>query len=127
MRERVEPTPRKSVSAKRRIALFERAGGRCECGCGEKLKPDWQLEHRIPLWCGGADSEENYEAWNKQCHARKTSGEATVRGKVNRLIARENGTRRERKPIPSRPFGKQTKQKWPSRGWGKKNAETREP
>lgn len=115
-REPVEKTPRRSVSDKRRLALFSRANCRCECGCGEKLKPDWQLEHRIPLWCGGADDESNYEAWNKACHAKKTAREASERGKVNRLIKKADPLTRKPSRMQSRPFSKPTEKKpWPKR------------
>lgn len=108
-REPVLPTPRGSRSVKRRLEVFSRANGRCECGCGLKLSPDWQEEHRLPLWLGGADEIENLEAWNKSCHARKTSSEATDRAKVYRLI--KKGDPETRKPPKMRSANR-----WPPKG-----------
>ena len=78
MREKVEPTPRKAMTPKRRLEVFTRADGRCQCGCGEKLKPDWEVEHPIMVWLGteDADATDRLEAWNKECHKRKTKVDA---------------------------------------------------
>jgi len=101
-RDRPEPTKRKAMTPARRLRVFNAASGRCQCGCSEKLRPDWEVEHRIPLSIGGTEDDSNLEAWNAVCHQRKTSGEAGPRAKVARIIAREDGTRRPRKPIPAR-------------------------
>lgn len=101
-RDRPEPTKRKAMTPARRLRVFNAAEGRCQCGCGEKLRPDWEVEHRIPLSMAGAEDDANLEAWNAVCHQRKTSGEAPKRAKVARIIAREDGTRRQRQAIPKR-------------------------
>ena len=120
-REPVEIHPRKSFTKKQRLEIFTRAEGRCQCGCGKKLQPGFHIEHRNPLWRGGTNDIENLEAWIPACHASKTAGEASDRGKVNRLIKKADPLTRKPSRMQSRGF--QTggpKQKIPSRPWGKK-------
>lgn len=87
--------------------LMVNQDGRCGCGCGVKLAPMQERvidEHRIPLALGGTNDLSNRELWRHPCAKAKTSGkDAPAIAKAKRLIARENGTRRERAPIPSRP------------------------
>ena len=92
--------------------------GKCACPCGEKLQPLGEGvidEHRIALALGGTNDLSNRELWRKPCAASKTARkDAPAIAKAKRIEARENGTRRERKPIPSRPFPK-GKAEWPKR------------
>lgn len=85
-------------------------GGRCGCGCGEKLQPMTERvidEHRIPLAIGGTNDLENRELWRTPCAKAKTAKkDQPAIAKCNRLIARAEGTRRARKPIASRGFDK---------------------
>jgi len=118
-REPVEIHPRKSFTKKQRLAIFNRAEGRCQCGCGKKLQPGFHIEHRNPLWRGGTNDIENLEAWIPACHASKTSGEASARGKVNRLIKKAD-------PLTRKPSRMQSRNEWPkgqkfqSRGFQRK-------
>ncbi len=81
-------------------------GGRCGCGCGEKLQPMTERvidEHRIALALGGTNDLSNRELWRLPCAKAKTAGkDAPAIAKCKRLVARAEGTRRPRKPIPSR-------------------------
>ena len=53
------------------------------------------------LFNGGADELHNLECLHPACHAEKTNGnDKPSAAKVRRIEARENGTRRPRKPIP---------------------------
>lgn len=120
-REPVEIHPRKSFTKKQRLEIFTRAEGRCQCGCGKKLQPGFHIEHRNPLWRGGTNDIENLEAWTPACHASKTAGEASDRGKVNRLIKKSDPLTRKPSRMHSRGFPKGgPKQKIPSRPWPKK-------
>ena len=118
MREAVEIEARKPLTKRQRALFFLDQDGICGCGCGVKMDHEREGtidEHVLPLWCGGTNDLTNRKLYRKPCAAEKTSRETTARGKVNRIIAREDGTRRERKQIPSRPFDKGPKRKWPSR------------
>ena len=101
------------MSAKRRrrtpaerLAILERQGGLC-AACGEALEiGDTHLDHVNPLWVSGDDTDGNLEAIHVACHREKTPRDVKVITKIKRLIARNEGTRKARKAIPSRPFVK---------------------
>jgi hypothetical protein len=82
--------------------------GRCGCGCGEKLQPMTERvidEHRIALALGGSNDLANRELWRLPCAKAKTAGkDAPAIAKAKRREARDQGTRRPRKVIPSRGF-----------------------
>lgn len=102
---RVEATPRKAMTPKRRLGVFNAADGRCQ-SCQTKLQPGWAVDHIVPVWMGGADEASNWQALCVPCHALKTSGDQSAIAKVKRIHARQDGTRRERSAIPSRGFDK---------------------
>ena len=61
------------------------------------------VDHILPLWLGGSNREKNLEGLCPAHHAAKTKAEAALRAKAKRREARDQGTRRPRQPIPSRP------------------------
>ena len=105
-REPVPATPRKAMTPKRRLEALLRSDGRCD-RCKVKLGSAFEVDHRISLFLGGADDATNTVALCVPCHrGEKTPEDAAKHAKVKRLIARQDGTRRARKPIPSRGFDK---------------------
>lgn len=103
-RERTQATPRGPMTPTRRLRIWTAAGGRCVCGVPVPLA--WTvLDHEIQLWLSGPDDDAQMRPLCPACDKTKTANDAKIRAKVKRLIARENGTRRPRKPIPDRPFG----------------------
>lgn len=73
------------------IVLRQR--GRCAC-CPEKLQPGKiHYDHIIPLSMGGKDAPENLQALILKHHAVKTSKEATIRAKCDRIRAKHTGQR----------------------------------
>ena len=90
-------------------------------------RPELEVEHTIPLWMVShlpPNERRRYfgpENLTLMCvadHKKKTKREAAERAHGNRLIARDNGTRRARKAIPSRsdwPKGRKVQ----SRGFAK--------
>lgn len=86
--------------------------------CGASLSTKVEIDHRIQLWLGGPEERENLRPLCIPCHTAKTADDAKIRAKVKRIIAREDGTRRHRKAIPSRGFQK-VKRPLRSRGFGK--------
>ena len=105
-REPVEIAKRKPLSPKQRAELFATHKGVCHL-CGDKIKAGepWDDEHMVQRWVSGDDSLANRRpAHRLECHPAKTANDAGDRAKIKRLIARAGGTRRERKPIPSRGF-----------------------
>jgi len=94
------------MTPKRRLEALLRSDGRC-ARCRVKLGSAFEVDHEISLFLGGADDETNTVALCVPCHRRvKTPADAKVHAKVKRTIARENGTRKPRKPIQSPGFDK---------------------
>lgn len=111
-RESVTLHPRKPLTKPQRAAMFLAHNGVC-CICRKKITgPDWIDEHISPLWVGGSNDPENRGPAHIPCAAGKTSIETTARAKVKRLIARQDGTRKPRKAIPSRGFDKSKSRKF---------------
>lgn len=111
-RESVQATPRRAMTPKRRLEALLRSEGRCD-RCKVKLGSAFEVDHRISLFLGGADDASNTVALCVPCHRGvKTPADAAKHAKVKRLIAREDGTRRPRKPILSRGFDKTKSRKF---------------
>lgn len=108
-REPVKIDKRKPLTRREVIQLMLNQDGRCGCGCGVKLQPMTEGvidEHIIPLGIReNANELANRALYRKPCAAKKTSGDQSAIAKCKRIEARANGTRRERKPIPSRAGG----------------------
>lgn len=109
-REPVKLDKRKPLTRRETIQLMLDQEGRCGCGCGVKLDPMGEGvidEHVIPLGIReNANELANRALYRKPCAARKTPGDQSAIAKCKRLVARQEGTRRARKAIPSRGFDK---------------------
>lgn len=94
---------RKSITTVQRVKVFLATDGACHI-CGLRIdapKQKWQVEHRVPLSMGGADNLSNMAPAHIHCHANKTSGEATVRAKTDRVRAKHLGVKRQAtRPMP---------------------------
>ena len=101
---------RRPLTRRESLQLMLDQNGRCGCGCGVKLDPMGEGvidEHRVALALGGTNDLTNRELWRKPCAGRKTAAkDAPAIAKAKRIEARENGTRRPRKPIQSQGFDK---------------------
>lgn len=63
-----------------RILLRDNGICRCdECKASGAVKIAHEVEHRVPLWAGGAEDDSNRYAINRECHKRKTAREAAER------------------------------------------------
>lgn len=49
---------------------------------GDEARPARDVDHRVPLAEGGADSEENLQALCGECHDAKTAAENKIRNKI---------------------------------------------
>jgi 5-methylcytosine-specific restriction endonuclease McrA len=85
-------TARRTWTARRRLAVFERDGGVCHI-CGRKILVGeaWELEHRVPLALGGPDDESNVHPAHVTCHRAKSAKDAANLAKVNRVRAKHVG------------------------------------
>lgn len=100
---------RKPLTAKQRAELALAQQGLCGCGCGGKLdhvREGTVDEHVIALGLMGANDLANRSLWRKPCSDAKTYGkDLPAIAKAKRIEAREEGTRRPRKPISGKGFG----------------------
>lgn len=117
---------RKPLTRKQFLFLCIEQGGKCACPCGVKLQPMTEGvidEHLIALELGGTNDIKNRALYRTPCAKAKTATkDAPAIGKVRRIEARLNGTRRARKPIPSRPFP-EGKRAIPSRPFPKRRSQ----
>lgn len=120
-RETVDETPRIAFTPKQRAEAFLNAKGHCAM-CAVKIKGGrYEVDHVIQRWMGGPHVPSNWQVLCVPCHRTiKTPVDAKKRAKVKRIIARENGTRRPRKPIPSKGFDTTIKRAIPSRQFAKR-------
>ena len=98
----------RAVSKAQRKAVIDRQDGICKRSYCDA--PAVDVDHVLPLWSGGSNANDNLEALCTDCHKQKTAAEAKARAKAKRIEARENGTRRARKPIPNKVNA------WPPKG-----------
>lgn len=101
--------PRKPLTKKQRAEMALAQGGRCGCGCGGKLDHPGEGtidEHLNPLGLTGTNDLSNRRLFRLPCAKAKTVKDHGDIAEAKRREARDNGTRRARKPIPSRGFDK---------------------
>lgn len=106
--EWIGKTPDSKVPASVRARVFLRAGGRCYLS-GRVIRPGdaWELEHVKPLSMGGEHRETNLEPALVDAHREKTSAEASVRAKCDRIRLKHIGAFPPSKtPLKSRGFVK---------------------
>ena len=90
------PIVRRLTEAQKRI-VAARADWRCEA-CKQVLGSQFQCDHVIPLWDGGADCIENCQALCPNCHAHKTQTESVRRAERKRRL-RETSRDQRRPPL----------------------------
>jgi 5-methylcytosine-specific restriction protein A len=67
-----------------RDRILRRDCGICHCAACQAtcaLKPAHEVDHRVPLWMGGAEDDSNRYAINADCHKAKTALEAAERAR----------------------------------------------
>lgn len=85
MKPRLAPsqseTPRlRGRAGVERRARWLREHPLCEhCEAANRVTAATEVDHRVPLWKGGADDESNFSSTCHDCHAAKTGKEATER------------------------------------------------
>lgn len=93
-------TERRSISQMRRLAIFEKAFGKCHL-CERKIQPGekWEVEHVRPIGLLGADDESNMAPAHVACHATKTAGDRTRISKAKRQAAKHAGIKQAKRPM----------------------------
>mgnify|MGYP006269408179 CR=1 FL=1 len=111
--EEVPATKRKPLTRKQRFNLYLKQDGNCaNCECRIRLARTALGEvfgsideHIIPLALGGSNDLSNRGLYCVPCAKAKTAQvDIPAIAKTKRLIAREKGERRPRKPIASKGF-----------------------
>lgn len=70
-----------------RRRILSRDCGVCQCAeCKQqgRVLPATEVDHIIPLWAGGLESDDNRMSMSTDCHARKTAREAAMRARGER-------------------------------------------
>ena len=84
--------PRTAVAGDQRIRgnslqairrrIFTRDCGLCvcaQCKASGAVKLAQVVDHRVPLWAGGTETDGNRQSMSEECHALKTDDEARMR------------------------------------------------
>lgn len=71
-----------------RERIFTRDAGMCRCARCRRDgvtrsadKPEGRIDHVIPLWAGGKETDSNRQAINPECHDLKSAHEAACRAR----------------------------------------------
>ena len=97
-------TPRRKLSTKQRIQVFQQGGGRCYL-CKQPITPrdTWQIEHSTPFAIGGSDDIKDLLPVHDFCHAEKTKADVTAIAKTKRIFAKHIGAQKPTsRPRPGR-------------------------
>jgi 5-methylcytosine-specific restriction enzyme A len=116
--EWIGATPDSKVPPRVRVRVFQRYGGRCQCGCNRAIRPGeaWDCEDTIALINGGERREGNLKPWLSEHHPKKTAQDVAEKSRVYRKRAKHIGVELRRGPkIQSRGFEKRQPQRTASR------------
>lgn len=92
---------RQEFSKKVKLAAWERCGGICECGCGQKIiSGAVEYDHIIEDALGGEPVLENCMVMRKRCHDGKTGKRRPALDKTRRVVEKAAGARKSKNPMP---------------------------
>lgn len=93
---------RREFPVKVRKFIWDRAGGLCECGCGQPftVSDPVQYDHIIPDALGGEATAENCRAIRRSCHQGKSIAERGSITKAHRLDRKAKGLTGRKAVIP---------------------------
>ena len=101
-------TKREEFTKSTKLAMWERSGGRCECGCQLKIIGTPIYDHYpVPASLGGSATPDNGRVLDPKCNRRITYGhDIPAIAKSQRGFEKRIGLRK-RRPFPQRPRGQQ--------------------
>lgn len=104
----VSTTPRKSLSKKAKLKIFEAHSGKCWiCGQQIRIVDKWIIEHLRPLALGGTNDHDNLAPVHLECANAKThgkDGDLAKAAKAKRVKMAALGIKRDGPKIQSRGF-----------------------
>lgn len=86
-----------------RLRVFDRDGGRCQCGCWCKIYPGdkWETDHTKAIKNGGENRESNLRTLLFAHHKQKTKADLAEKSKVYRMKVKDLGIRKTSgRPMP---------------------------
>lgn len=95
---------RSEFSEKTKLAAFERAAGKCECGCGKPLlRPEYH--HIVPAFLEGEGSNDlsNCKCINRTCHEKETALQRPEITRTKRLEKKRLGLLPKRRGFAKPP------------------------
>lgn len=104
--EWIGKTPDEPFPPRVRLRIFERDGGRCQCGCNRLIRPGdkWQTDHTVAIVNDGKNRESNGRTILTEHHKDKTADDMKIKSKTYRMKAKHLGLMKPKRKIPSRPF-----------------------
>ena len=89
-------TPDSAVPPRVRVRVFERYGGRCQCGCNRLIRAGerWDCEDTIAIINGGERREGNLKPWLTKHHPKKTAQDVAEKARVYRKKAKHLGIKK---------------------------------
>jgi 5-methylcytosine-specific restriction enzyme A len=91
---------RTEFSKKTKLEAWERCGGRCECGCDQKIIGRPEYHHILADTLGGLNDLRNCMVLSKRCHRVITDGPGldgnSSLAKTQRILEKRAGVRADR-------------------------------
>lgn len=111
--------PDSAVPPRVRVRIFDKFGGRCQCGCNRKIMAGekWEAEDEVALINGGERREQNLRPFLVGHQKAKTAADVAEKSRVYRKRAKSIGVdlRPSRKKMQSRGFAQAEPQNSASR------------
>lgn len=108
MIEDMGTTVRGPLSGKRKLAIWEREGGKCMLCHVKLMTGQFIYEHVRALELGGTDTDDNIRLTCKPCAKEKTKKDHQMTAKAKRTKQVHLGLKQSRSPLP---YGKTSKWK----------------
>jgi 5-methylcytosine-specific restriction protein A len=104
--EWIGKTADSAVPPRVRVRVFQRYGGRCQCGCNRLIRPGeaWDCEDTIAIINGGERRESNLKPWLSEHHPKKTAADVAEKSRVYRKRSAHLGIKKPRSMRSWRKF-----------------------
>lgn len=85
-----------------RIRVWDRDGGRCQCGCNRKIVAGekWDTDHTVALANGGENRERNLRTLLAEHHKAKTVRDVALKSQTYKHRLHHQGIKKSKNPMP---------------------------